>query len=133
MAIGSDGTLWAWGDNIEGKLGVSAAERQRLRPVRVMTGVVGVSSGEDHTLILKNDGSVWAMGDNHSGQLGNGTYTPSARPVKVMEGAKAVSAGNGIRWLLKQTAHYMAGVPTEIISCQRQVRIRLCRCVCAAM
>lgn len=71
LAIKSDGTVWAWGENTYGQLG-DGSTTSRSSPVQVvgLTDVTAVAGGRMHCLALKNDGTVWAWGDNHFGQLG---------------------------------------------------------------
>jgi len=91
MALKSDGTVWAWGQNANGKLGDGTTSK-RLTPVQVLgpgglgylTGVVALSAGELHSMALKSNGMVWTWGDNPNGQLGNGTETSSSTPVQVL-------------------------------------------------
>lgn len=73
LAIKNDGTLWAWGSNSYGELGVTGGNRNAPVQVTAMSGVIGISAGQSHSLILKNDGTVWTWGFNYFGQLGNGT------------------------------------------------------------
>jgi alpha-tubulin suppressor-like RCC1 family protein len=59
------------------------------------TGVVQVSAGAAHSLVLSSDGTVWARGNNWFGQLGNGTITASSTLIQVpgLAGVVQVSAG----------------------------------------
>ena len=113
LALRSDGTVYGWGLNSSGQLGVGNTNNSGL-PVQMLKGesgdsedhlegfnttdyiqhVVGISAGEDHSLVLVRieetsaTGSgirteVYAMGNNSMGQLGiwsrdNGTsnYVP---------------------------------------------------------
>lgn len=90
LALKTNGTVWAWGDNHYGQLGDGATEG-RSTPVQVkgpnssgvLTDVVAVAAGVNHTAALKADGTVWAWGYNGSGQLGDGTITNRPTPVQV--------------------------------------------------
>ena len=61
VALREDGTVWAWGQNIDGQLG-DGTTVDRSTPVQVpgLSGVVAVAAGEGHTLVLREDGSRWA-------------------------------------------------------------------------
>ena len=75
VAIQKDGSLWAWGDNSRGQLGLGNHSDRDI-PTRVGTARnwVAVAAGRNHSLGLKADGSLWAWGDNSVGELGLGNY-----------------------------------------------------------
>jgi alpha-tubulin suppressor-like RCC1 family protein len=85
-ALKSDGTVWAWGNNVSGKLGLGTTTNERV-PVRIATlfGIVRISASRTHVVALKSDGTVWAWGSNISGQLGDGTTTNRTSPVQVSQ------------------------------------------------
>ena len=64
IAIGADGTLWAWGSNLWGQLG-EGSTIERHRPVRIGTSAAwsAVSAGETHVLAIKTDGTLWSWGN----------------------------------------------------------------------
>ena len=103
LALGSDGNVYAWGNNRYGQLGNGTTNTSQKTPVRVKTPdrstypdlpedftYVQVSAGELHSLALGSDGNVYAWGSNQYGQLCNGT-TGSYRntPAKVGKPAGA--------------------------------------------
>lgn len=82
LALASDGTVWAWGDNRQGQL--ATATSLSTIPVQVLglTGVVEIAAGSAHSLARRDDGTVWGWGLNWFGQLGNATTTSSSVPVQ---------------------------------------------------
>ncbi|MBF9224014.1 RCC1 domain-containing protein [Hymenobacter ruricola] len=99
LAVRGDGTLWAWGSNAFGQLGLPIAMASTTRPVRVGTATdwVMVAAGQFHSLGLRADGSLWAWGHNNFGQLGNatnnGTTNPNPTPTQVAGTYTQVAAG----------------------------------------
>ena len=100
LALKSDGTVWAWGRNINGQLG-NGANMNSAVPVQVGAGiaafnthVVAVSAGTSHSLALTDDGKVWAWGFNNNGQLGDGTTTSSTVPIQVKVSAGGAQLSN---------------------------------------
>jgi len=71
IALKSNGTLWAWGQNMN-TFGISHPT-DSLIPVQEETHDTNwksVSLGHSHVVALKNDGTLWAWGNNHYGALG---------------------------------------------------------------
>lgn len=66
-----DGSLWCWGENGTGQLGLGSHVDQ-LSPARVIGDVATFALGQSHTCAVKTDGSAWCWGNNASGQLGVG-------------------------------------------------------------
>jgi len=97
MALKTDGTLWAWGKNDFGQLGIGTLAHAN-RPVQVgtMSDWRVVAAGYGHTLAVKADGTLWAWGRNADGQLGNGTAVDETSPVQVgaAQDWQAVAAGD---------------------------------------
>ena len=84
MAIKTDGTLWSWGSNGYGELGLSNTIA-RSSPVQVgaLTNWSQVTSGKYHTAAIKTDGTLWSWGYNYFGQLGLSDQTHRSSPVQV--------------------------------------------------
>ena len=101
VALAADGTVWTWGYNDYGELGVGAfdvvAPYGRNAPTQIphFTGVIAVAAGTNHSLALKSDGSVWAWGWNIFGQLGDGSGVNQNAPVKIngLTNVIAIAAG----------------------------------------
>ena len=102
MAIKTDGSLWGWGFNTEGSLGVGLRSHQKRRayePVRIMDNVAYVTMGGLHTLAITADGDLWTWGSNWYGQIGNGTraqdyWSYVTAPTRIMGDVVAVAATN---------------------------------------
>jgi hypothetical protein len=96
--LGTDGTVWAWGDDSAGQLGNAPSSIPVTRPVNTIgagSGITQLSAGDFHMLALKPDGTVLAWGSNGYGQLGNGSTAPVTGPVRVtgLTNATQVAAG----------------------------------------
>jgi hypothetical protein len=76
LALKDNGTVWAWGYNGNGQLGLNDTTR-RLVPVQISTlsNVIAIAAGSNHSLALKSDGTVWGWGANSFGQVGDNTTT----------------------------------------------------------
>jgi hypothetical protein len=92
-ATKTDGTLWLWGDNANGKLGNGVNTTDRSSPETTAGGGTTwdkISCGEEHVLAIKTDGTLWAWGNDGSGRLGQGTVNTRSSPV--------TTAGGGTNW-----------------------------------
>ncbi|MBO3745007.1 ricin-type beta-trefoil lectin domain protein [Streptosporangiaceae bacterium NEAU-GS5] len=99
LAVGVDGSLWAWGLNSSGELG-DGTKTDRQTPVKAAISgtIVQAAAMAEASMALTSTGEVWAWGDNQSGQLGNADYTGpagSATPVRVIvpDGIVQIEAG----------------------------------------
>ncbi len=91
LAIGSDGNLYAWGDNTYGQLGIGNTTNPNNSPVEVtlpsgVTSWTAVAAGHFHSLAIGNDGNLYAWGDNSYGECGTGNtiINPWTTPQKVI-------------------------------------------------
>jgi len=84
LAIKTTGTLWAWGLNNVGQLGINNIIDQNL-PTQVGTASNWsvIDAGNQHSLAIDNAGFMYAWGDNTFGQFGNSTNTGSLVPIVV--------------------------------------------------
>jgi alpha-tubulin suppressor-like RCC1 family protein len=80
LAVKSDGTLWTWGESVQGG---------RLRPIYTPAPAAPgndwkqAAAGGIISVALKKDGTLWAWGNNWAGSLGIGSTNSSAVPVQV--------------------------------------------------
>lgn len=98
LAVRRDGTVWGWGSNGSGQLGIGTSGGTQTTPVQAvgLTNVIAVAAGESHSLALRRDGMVFAWGFNVGGVLGLGSgvtsaLTPTAIPN--LSGVVSISAG----------------------------------------
>jgi alpha-tubulin suppressor-like RCC1 family protein len=101
-AIKTDGTLWAWGNGQDGRLGnglVSFLDRIST-PVTTFAGGTNwkqVRCGGQQTAAIKTDGTLWIWGTGLDGRLGNAVTTGNiSTPVTTFAGGnnwKQVSSG----------------------------------------
>ena len=86
MAIGSNGVLYAWGDNANGELG-NGGTTEANSPVTVsMPGGVTatvIAGGGMHSLAIGSNGLLYTWGYNSYGQVGNGTTTDQMSPLQI--------------------------------------------------
>jgi len=116
LAIRADGTLWSWGDNNYGQLGLGetneasetgetdggAARAQSIpQAVRIPedSAVVAVAAGAAHSLAIDDAGRLWAWGKGAKGRLGLGDTHDRSTPSQVNTAPQhtwqAISAGGG--------------------------------------
>ncbi len=87
LGLADNGTLWAWGNNSDGRLG-DGSNVGKSSPVQVplpagVSKFTAVAGGYNHSLALADDGTFWAWGYNNKGQLGDGTIIDKRSPVQV--------------------------------------------------
>jgi len=87
VGLKSDGSLYAWGYNGGGNLGIGRVAPYVAEPTRIGTDNdwIFVSAGYDHSLALKSDGSLWGWGNNSFAALGDQAGN-ALEPVKIGDG-----------------------------------------------
>jgi len=85
LAIKTDGTLWTWGTNNQGQLGVgNTISISSPTQVGTLTEWAEVNVGKlGMGLAVKTDGTLWIWGSNSQGQLGLGNTISCSSPVQV--------------------------------------------------
>lgn len=88
-AIRADHTVWTWGRNYNGQLGIGTADQNpHTAPVQVPAFghgyVTMVQTPDWHSLALESDGTLWGWGANDHGQLGNNNTNDAYSPGPVL-------------------------------------------------
>ena len=116
VALRTDGTLWAWGDNWAGSLGTGSTSNSAV-PVQVgsSTNWVKVWAGTLESVALQSDGSLWYWGDNPDPAFDQGVgqilvptrISPDTNWVDVGLGVNTVFAikSDGTLWTWGRNAH----------------------------
>jgi alpha-tubulin suppressor-like RCC1 family protein len=113
ISLLEDGSVWTWGSNYEGELGIGN-NIDSFVPVKVnISNVTHISAGMNYMLAVKDDGTVWGWGmfyDNNLGIIdqeslttlpGNARGVLTPIQVKGIDGVKKVAAGSGQCYALK--------------------------------
>ena len=87
LAIDTDGSVWAWGTNEYGELGIGSktgSSSVRIAPTKVqgLKGIVSLAKNGGNVFAIDSSGNVWGWGANSGGYLGDGTKESQLVPVK---------------------------------------------------
>jgi hypothetical protein len=85
IALKTDGTLWAWGYNNYGQLGLGTIGGNNYSPTQIGTDTdwLDVETGLYFGAALKASGEIYTWGRNDAGQLGTGNTIDNSSPVLV--------------------------------------------------
>lgn len=75
VALKDDGTVWTWGENKNGELGIGTTDNDpHTIPLQVggLPKIKSISANLGLIMALDEDGTVWTWGRNEWGQLGDG-------------------------------------------------------------
>lgn len=100
LATKTDGTLWSWGSNSYGQLGLGDRILRSTPTQMASNGTMwrSISSGAFHSAGIKTDGTLWTWGRNEQGFLGDNTVIHRSSPVQTVSG--------GTNWRLVRAAHF---------------------------
>lgn len=87
-AIKTNGTLWGWGSNYWGALGINEAGSgtNRSSPIQIgaLTNWSKIVMGDQGSVIaLKTDGTMWLWGYNANGEVGDNTRINRSSPIQI--------------------------------------------------
>lgn len=99
VGIHTDGTLWAWGKNLTGQLGVGADSEMKecaTTPEKVSDERwLDCASGFYHSTAVKADGSLWTWGNNEESALGRAVEGKTdGKPMKAFDKVLSYSVGD---------------------------------------
>ncbi|MCL2825403.1 MAG: RCC1 repeat-containing protein, partial [Polyangiaceae bacterium] len=110
--ITTQGTVWCWGRNHLGQLGINSTQAI-VGPTQVTelgSGVKTISSHGNHTCAITAAGGVMCWGYNATGQLGDNSKVNSLVPKAVTgldSGVKAIACGGNHTCAITSTGHAM--------------------------
>lgn len=82
-ATRTDHTLWCWGDNASGELGIGSTTSSTTPQQVAGTTWASVAASGLHTCATRTNRSLWCWGENGSGELGLGSTTDQTAPQQV--------------------------------------------------
>ena len=114
MALKSNGTVYAWGKNRKGQLGIAGENIPTPTKVPGLSNIIQIASGNYHILALDSNGCVFSAGSDRNGMLGRATGPfDQFKPVENLPtSGKIVSiyAGHNVSYLIdEQGALYSFG------------------------
>lgn len=84
IATKADGTLWSWGRNVDGVLGLgNRTYYSSPKQVGALSTWLKVATGYCFVVSVKTDGTLWTWGRSGSGQLGLANTTSYSSPKQV--------------------------------------------------
>ena len=114
VALKSNGTVYAWGKNRKGQLGIAGENIPTPTKVPGLSNIIQIASGNYHILALDSNGCVFSAGSDRNGMLGRATGPfDQFKPVENLPtSGKIVSiyAGHNVSYLIdEQGALYSFG------------------------
>ncbi len=100
LVIKTDDTLWAYGMNTSGHLGIGETILSMELTNTGVTNVKELHRSDDISAVTKNDGSYWITGNNEYGQLGMGDEVS-------LDVFTAMSINNERKLILSATTTYI--------------------------
>ena len=131
----SDGAVFGVGYDEYGQLGLSRSyylqventitQVKGVNGVGFITGIVQISTGNDHSLFLRgSDGAVFSCGNNVFGQLGIGTNLNQSRSLQQVKGVGGIGFLTGITQIATNNNHslFLRGSDGAVFGCGYNLR-----------
>lgn len=126
IGIKTDGTLWGWGANTNGRNGLGLTSGNTTTPTQIGTDTdwAKVFMGREGGFAIKTDGRLYGYGSNSSGCLGTGDTAQKTTPTQIGSQAGWVSASkstshsvfvhsDGTLWSVGSGSNFRRGVNTS--------------------
>ncbi|MFI5218321.1 MAG: T9SS type A sorting domain-containing protein [Bacteroidia bacterium] len=114
LALKNDSTVWSWGANSFGQLGINTTitvdypfQVHGTGNVGFLADIISIAVGDWSSLALKSDSTLWAWGYNGGGRLGDNTTINRYTPVQVM-GPGGAGFLTGITVIAAGESHFIA-------------------------
>lgn len=106
MAIKTNGTLWAWGQN-GNQFGNGSSANSSI-PIQIGTDTnwTKIKANSGFTNAIKANGTLWSWGANTKGQLGNGTTTNNNIPIQIGTATNWTQISNGFNFSSALNSNY---------------------------
>ena len=95
MAKKTDGTLWVWGNRVNGRLGLNSSSGSTASPVQLPGSWDKLGGAYFKGYATKTDGTLWSWGYNANGDLGHNNLVNYSSPKQVPGTSWAQVGGNG--------------------------------------
>jgi len=96
IAVKTDGTLWSWGSNGNGQLGLgNSTYYSSPKQIGALTAWSLISAAERSAMSIKTDGTLWSWGSGQYGQngLNNTTTYSSPKQIGALTTWRSIAAG----------------------------------------
>ncbi|PLW34863.1 hypothetical protein PCANC_15888 [Puccinia coronata f. sp. avenae] len=135
FAVHEDGTVYGWGLNTRGQLGITSEEagwEQEIvsvpTPIRAMSPdqhdgarVIAIEGGDFHTLFLLNNGQVWAVGNYENHEIG---IKSSAREIVAAEKAREAGVAKKEAFVAETMKKHKAKFESTLTRYKERVKMR---------
>lgn len=107
LALTKEGTVYAWGLNGNGQLGIDSTTRANYATQVVdetgegnLKNIVDIAAGANHSIAITKEGNVYTWGKGSNYQLGNYVNANQTKPVRVWDTYNVVKASGGAEYTI---------------------------------
>ena len=99
IALGSDGTVYTWGNNANGELGIGNTANKTIPQIALCDKSVSVKNGWGECIGILQNGTIVTWGYGPTGALGNGGTTSTSIP-QTINSANIVEVSAGAQYTI---------------------------------